>query len=121
MRLTVVASCLCLFAGLAHADERWPEKPCKDVQDLEAFYDKNAPDPTIKAWALRPLLVLERDHCGLEVHMKFEEAEKVIQLKRWPAHVCAVLRGSKPARSLLAKELQDHCTEKTSEKEPASK
>jgi hypothetical protein len=110
MRFAGAALCLVL-AGSAHADERWSEEACKSVQDLEAFYYRTAPDLTSKAWSVRPLLVLERDHCGLEVKMKLDESDNVIKLHLWPAHVCAVLNHAKGIRSVLAKPLDEHCSD----------
>lgn len=116
MRLAGTALCLVL-AGSAHAEERWSAEACKSVQDLEAFYYKSIPDPTNKAWAVRPLLVLERDHCGLEVKMKLDDTDKVIKLRLWPTHVCAVLSNTKHVRSILAKPLDKHCSENAMTKE----
>ena len=113
MRLAAAALCLGLLSVPTHAAERWPEDACKAVQDLEGFYYKTTPDLTSKAWAVRPLLVLQRDHCGAEVHMKLEETDKVIKLRLWPAHVCAVLAKTKSLRSVLAKQLDEHCTDST--------
>ena len=115
----LVLLCLGLIAGGAHAQERWPEAACKDIGDLEAFYSRTVSDPTDKAWAVRPLLVLLRDHCGAEVKMKIEESENVIKLRLWPSHVCAVLASSKPVRSMLAKPLDKHCSQNVVAKDKA--
>jgi hypothetical protein len=109
MRFAVAALSLGLFCAPAHADERWTDEACRAVQDLETFYYKTAPDLTSKAWAVRPLLVLERDHCGVEVQMKIEESDRVIKLHLWPAHVCDVLAKTTGIRSVLAKPLDEHC------------
>lgn len=98
-------------------DERWSDEACKSVQDLEASYYKTFPDLTSKAWAVKPLLVLERDHCGVEVQMKLDESDKVIKLRLWPAHVCAALSNTKHIRSILAKPLDEHCGEYAMTKE----
>ena len=119
MRVVTAALCLGLMAGSAHAQERWPEAACKDIGDLEAFYSRTVSDPTDKAWAVRPLLVLLRDHCGAEVKMKLEESENVIKLRLWPSHVCAVLASSKPVRSVLAKPLDKHCSQNAIAKDKA--
>ncbi len=125
MRLAGAALCLVLlglvWAGSAHADERWSEEACKSVQDLEAFYSNSAPDLTSKAWSVRPLLVLERDHCGVDVKMRIEESEKVIKLRLWPAHVCEALARTKAIRTVLAKPLDEHCSENAIEKAKAEK
>ena len=119
MRVATAALCLGLMAGSAHAEERWPEAACKDIQDLEAFYSKTVPDLTDRAWAVRPLLVLLRDHCGAEVKLKLEESDNVIKLRLWPSHVCAVLASSKPVRSMLAKPLDKHCSQTAIAKDKA--
>jgi hypothetical protein len=111
MRFAVAALSLGLLCSPAHAEERWTEEACKAVRDLEAFYYASAPDLTSKAWSIRPLLVLQRDHCGVEVQMKLEESDKVIKLRLWPAHVCSVLANTKGVRSVLAKPLDEHCAE----------
>ena len=118
MRLAGAAVCLVL-AGSAHADERWPAEACNSVQELEAFYYNSIPDLTSKAWAVRSLLVLERDHCGVEVKMKIEESDNVIKLHLWPAHVCAALANTKGLRSVLAKQLDEHCSENAMAKRKA--
>ncbi|MCP4620594.1 MAG: hypothetical protein GY844_29665 [Bradyrhizobium sp.] len=125
MRIAMAALCLgllCpgLMAGSAHAEERWPEAACKGIGDLEAFYSKTVSDPTDRAWAVRPLLVLLRDHCGAEVKMKLEESDSVIKLRLWPAHVCAALASSKPIRSVLAKPLDKHCSQNSMTKDKAA-
>jgi hypothetical protein len=109
MRFLVAAFSLGLLGSPAHSEERWTEPACKAVQDLESFYYSTAPDLTSKAWAIRPLLVLERDHCGAEVQLKLEESDKVIRLHLWPAHVCTLLANTKGVRSVLAKPLDEHC------------
>jgi hypothetical protein len=108
MRLAGAALYLVL-AGSAHAEERWPAEACNSVQELETFYYNSTPDLTNKAWAVRPLLVLERDHCGVDVKMKIEESDNVVKLHLWPAHVCAALANTKGLRSVLAKPLDEHC------------
>jgi hypothetical protein len=110
MRLAGAALCLVL-AGSAHAEDRWSDEACKNVSDLEQFYSESAPDLTSKAWAVRPLLVLQRDHCGIEIKMKLDETDKVIKRRLWPEHVCAVLSNTKHVRSMLAKQLDEHCSE----------
>ncbi len=105
------AALILVLAGSAHADERWPAEICSSVQRLEAFYDSSSPDLTSRAWAIRPLLVLQRDHCGVEVTMKIEESDNVIKRHLWPAHVCAALANTKGIRSVLAKPLDNHCSE----------
>jgi hypothetical protein len=119
MRVAAAALCLGLIAQAVHAEERWPEAACKDVQDLETFYFETTPDLTSKAWTTRPLLVLLRDHCGAEVKMKLEESDKVIKLRLWPSHVCAALASSKRVRSLLAGPLDKHCAQNAVAKEKA--
>ena len=119
MRVATAALCLGLIAGSAHGEERWPEAACKDIQGLEEFYSKTVSDPTDKAWAVRPLLVLLRDHCGAEVKMKLEESDSVIKLRLWPSHVCAALSSSKPIRSVLAKPLDKHCGQNAMAKDKA--
>ncbi len=115
MRFAAATVCLGLLCGPAHAGERWSEEACRTVLDLEAFYYKSAPDLTSKAWAVRPLLVLERDHCGAEVQLKIDESDRVIKLHLWPAHVCAALAKTKGVRSVLAKPLDQHCADRTTE------
>jgi hypothetical protein len=119
MRVATAALCLGLMAGSAHAEERWPEAACKDIWDLEAFYSKTVSDISERAWSVRPLLVLLRDHCGAEVKMKLEESDNVIKLRLWPSHVCAVLASSKPVRSMLAKPLDKHCSQTAIAKDKA--
>lgn len=109
MRFAAATLCLGLLCTSAHADERWTDAACKSVQDLTAFYSKDAPDLTTKAWSIRPLLVLQRDHCGVEVTMKIDETDKVIRRHLWPAHVCTALNGTKGVRQILAKQLDAHC------------
>lgn len=109
------------WAGTAHADERWSDDACKSVQDLEAFYYKSSPDLTSKAWAVRPLLVLERDHCGADVKMKIEESENVIKRRLWPIHVCEALARTKGVRTVLAKQLDEHCSENAVTQDKAAK
>jgi len=118
MRLAGAALCLVL-AGSAHADERWPTEACNSVQELEAFYNNSITDLTSKAWAVRPLLVLERDHCGVEVKMKIEESDNVIKMHLWPEHVCVALANFKGLRSVLAKPLDKHCSESVMAKKKA--
>lgn len=109
MRFAVAAVFASLLFSTAQADERWSEEACRSVQDLQAFYYKTSPDLTSKAWAIRPLLVLQRDHCGVEVQMKIEESDKVIKSHLWPTHVCEALSKTKGVRAVLAKQLDQHC------------
>src|SRR5262245_26502231 len=108
MRSAAAVLCLSVISSPVHASDRWTDEACKAVEDLEAFYSKSAPDLTSKAWSIRPLLVLQRDHCGVEVTMKIEESDKVIKLHLWPAHVCTILSNTKGIRAALAKPLDQH-------------
>jgi hypothetical protein len=120
MRIAAAGLCFGAMICIAHAEERWPEAACKNVQELEAFYEKNATDLTLKAWSTKPLLVLLRDHCGVEVQVKVEESDRIIKSERWPSHVCSALVGSKRLRAVLAKPLQAHCGEAVATKEKSS-
>ncbi len=42
--------------------------------------------------------------------MKIEESEKVIKLRLWPAHVCEALGKTKGVRTILARQLDEHCS-----------
>lgn len=117
MRVAAASLCLGLLSfvgpitGPAHADERWPEAACQDIQELEEFYSRSAPDLTSKAWTVRPLLVLLRDHCGVEVTMKIEESDKVVKRRLWPTKVCSALGSSKRLQSMFAAPLDKHCSQ----------
>jgi hypothetical protein len=63
--------------------------------------------------------VLERDHRGFEVKMKLEESDKIVKLRLWPWYVCAILAGPKRIRSMLAKPLDEHCSENATAKQKA--
>lgn len=115
--LSVGLLCSVWMAGSACAAERWPEAACKDIQELEAFYLKTTPDLTTRAWSVRPLLVLLRDHCGLEVTMKIEESDRVIKRRLWPSYVCEALASTKGVRKVLAKPLDKHCSENVEAKD----
>jgi hypothetical protein len=121
MRLAAAAALCLVLAASAHADERWSDEACKSVGDLETFYYNSSPDLTSKAWAVRPLLVLERDHCGVDVKMKIEESEKVIKLRLWPVHVCEALAKTKGVRTMLARQLDEHCSENAIAQDKAAK
>ena len=87
--------------------------------DLERSIIRPLPIRTGKGWAIKSLLVLERDHRGFEVKMKLEESDKIVKLRLWPWYVCAVLAGPKCIRSMLAKPLDEHCSENAMAKQKA--
>jgi hypothetical protein len=82
-------------AAAAQAAERWPDGPCRDLQNYERSLDKLPGAPSDKALQKVPLLILEGSHCGIDVDAKLAAASNVAQARPAPVGVVPDLRAKR--------------------------
>jgi hypothetical protein len=65
-KILIVLGCYGFMVGSAQAGERWPPGPCADVARVRVVLEKDRPPPE-KAMVRLGVLLIQREHCGIDV------------------------------------------------------
>lgn len=91
---------LLCFVGLmvssaAHAADRWPAETCKHLQEMKSFVIRQDIDEYFRSAELVPILIYQRDKCGVDNHSEIKARQEIIV--RGDPNAKTVVRRSAPA------------------------